>query len=52
MFLGLSTAVWGAIFLVLGVAGLVLKVKFAQQIARINPLFPVNTTLLVFCVLQ
>jgi len=50
-FLGLSTAVWGAIFLVIGIAGLVLKVKFAQQIARINPIFPVNTTLLILCVL-
>ena len=34
VFLGLSTAVWGAVFLVIGVAGLLLKVKFAQQIAN------------------
>jgi len=51
MFLGLSTAGWGAIILLIGVLGLVLKVKFAQQIARWNPLLPVNTTLLVLCII-
>lgn len=45
------TPTWSAVLLIIGVLGLVFRNQLANKIAKVNPFFPAQTTLMIFIVL-